>query len=128
MEIRVTRSNREPRAARDTWLIFSLNVSGQFVGNRTADTAIWSAAGIKGKVMLRKRRGPREDDAGFTLIECLIVAVILGALAAVVVVAVNGLSDRGKLAACQADKTTTQVAVEAYTAKNAGYPATLTSS
>ncbi|MDT7725578.1 MAG: hypothetical protein QOI21_2154 [Actinomycetota bacterium] len=52
---------------------------------------------IRGKVMLRKRRGPREDDAGFTLIERLIVVVILGALAAVLVFAVNGLSDRGKV-------------------------------
>jgi general secretion pathway protein G len=75
--------------------------------------------------MLRKLREDRKNDAGFTLIELLIVIVILGILAAVVVFAVNGLSDRGKTAACQADKTTTQVAVEAYYAKNSGYPATL---
>jgi len=76
--------------------------------------------------MLRKLREGRKNDAGFTLIELLIVIVILGILAAVVVFAVNGLSDRGKTAACQADKTTTQVAVEAFYAKNTAYPATLT--
>jgi general secretion pathway protein G len=71
--------------------------------------------------MFHQRRGLRENDAGFTLIELLIVIVILGVLAAVVVFAVNGVTDRGKASACQADISTAQVASEAYYAKNGNY-------
>jgi prepilin-type N-terminal cleavage/methylation domain-containing protein len=107
-------------------LIFSLNVAGHLVRKSNGRPDIQIGCRIKGEIMLRKLREDRKNDAGFTLIELLIVIVILGILAAVVVFAVNGLSDRGKTAACQADKTTTQVAVEAYYAKNTAYPATLT--
>jgi general secretion pathway protein G len=73
--------------------------------------------------MLQERHGPRKTDAGFTLIELLIVIVILGVLAAVVVFAVNGISNRGKDSACQADVSTAQIASEAYYAKNGTYAA-----
>jgi hypothetical protein len=36
---------------------------------RRANSAIRSAARIKGEAMLRQRRGPRKNDAGFTFIE-----------------------------------------------------------
>ncbi len=55
---------------------------------------------------------------GFTLVELLVVIVILGILAAVVVFAVNGISDRGQSAACATDQSTLRTAVEAYRAKN----------
>lgn len=55
---------------------------------------------------------------GFTLVELLVVIVILGILAAVVVFAVNGISDRGQSAACKTDESTLRTAVEAYRAKN----------
>lgn len=55
---------------------------------------------------------------GFTLVELLVVIVILGILAAVVVFAVNGISDKGQTAACDTDKQTLRTAVEAYRAKN----------
>lgn len=55
---------------------------------------------------------------GFTLVELLVVIVILGILAAVVVFAVNGISDRGQTAACNTDASTLRTAVEAYRAKN----------
>jgi prepilin-type N-terminal cleavage/methylation domain-containing protein len=71
----------------------------------------------------QRLRAARQDESGFTLIELLIVIVILGVLAGVVVFAVNGITDRGVTAACKADKTTVAVAVEAYYAKNAAYPA-----
>ena len=64
-------------------------------------------------------------DDGFTLIELLIVIVILGILSGVVVFAVNGITDRGATAACQADVSTTTVASEAYFAKNNVYAPTL---
>jgi general secretion pathway protein G len=57
-------------------------------------------------------------DKGFTLVELLIVIVILGVLATVTVFAVRGISSRGQLTACQSDKATLDVAVEAYFAQN----------
>jgi general secretion pathway protein G len=63
-------------------------------------------------------RPARHRDRGFTLVELLIVIVILGVLAAVTVFAVRGVTDRGEVSACAADKNTIQVAVEAYHAQN----------
>jgi general secretion pathway protein G len=54
---------------------------------------------------------------GFTLIELLVVIVILGILAAVVVFAVGGITDRGKTSACKTDKRTLLTAGEAYIAQ-----------
>ena len=68
---------------------------------------------------LRKRRG----DEGFTLIELLIVIVILGILAAVVVISVSGITDRGGKSACQASRTSVLTAGEAFYAQNGTYPA-----
>ena len=65
-------------------------------------------------IQLRKAR---EDEGGFTLIELLIVIVILGILAAVVVFAVSGVTDKGSLEACKADAKTIDVAAEAYYAQ-----------
>ena len=63
-----------------------------------------------------------KNQSGFTLIELLVVIVILGILSGIVVFAVSGIQDRGNAAACQTDKKTVQVAVEAYYAKNGAYP------
>ena len=68
---------------------------------------------------LRKER----TEGGFTLIELLIVIVILGILAAIVVFAVSGITDRGNASACKADANTVQVASEAYRAQNGSYAA-----
>ncbi|HEX2040247.1 MAG TPA: prepilin-type N-terminal cleavage/methylation domain-containing protein [Acidimicrobiales bacterium] len=70
-----------------------------------------------------ERLSRKRQEEGFTLIELLIVIVILGILAAVVVFAVGGISDRGKKAACQSDLKTVETAVEAYYAQNSKYPA-----
>jgi general secretion pathway protein G len=59
----------------------------------------------------------KKNDEGFTLIELLIVIVILGILAAVVVFAVGGITDRGQESACDADFKTLEVAYEAYIAQ-----------
>jgi type II secretion system protein G len=66
----------------------------------------------------------QRKQEGFTLIELLIVIVILGILAAVVVFAVGGISDKGTNAACKSDVKTLETAVEAYYAKNTAYPTT----
>lgn len=73
--------------------------------------------------MLQRLRAARRNENGFTLTELLIVVVILGVLAAIVVFAVSGITDRGVEAACDADKRTVQTAVEAYHAQNNAYPA-----
>ena len=65
----------------------------------------------------------KKNDEGFTLIELLIVIVILGILATVVVFAVGGITDRGKTSACDADRNTLEVAIEAYNAQYGDYPA-----
>jgi prepilin-type N-terminal cleavage/methylation domain len=67
----------------------------------------------------------RRRESGFTLIELLIVIVILGVLAAVVILAVGAFDDRGEEAACKSDVKAVEVAVEAYRAKNGAYPETL---
>jgi general secretion pathway protein G len=71
--------------------------------------------------VLKHLRNKMEDknlvEQGFTLIELLIVIVILGILAAVVVFAVSGITDRGGSSACQADVNTLRTAIEAYRAQ-----------
>lgn len=70
---------------------------------------------------LRARLDAGRQDDGFTLIELLIVIVILGILAAIVVFAVGGITDKGQTSACSGDKKTLQTAEESYFAnKDAG--------
>ncbi|MCW2602246.1 MAG: hypothetical protein JWN61_381 [Pseudonocardiales bacterium] len=66
----------------------------------------------------------RKEEGGFTLIELLIVIVILGILAAIVVFAVGGITNRGQSAACGSDKKNVEVAAEAYYAQTGSYPTT----
>ena len=66
---------------------------------------------------IRKAR----EEQGFTLIELLIVIVILGILAAIVVFAVGGITDKGNKSACKSDLKTVEVASEAYFAQNKSY-------
>ena len=70
--------------------------------------------------MISRIRKSNEDE-GFTLIELLVVIVILGILAAIVVFAVGGITDRGNQSACKSDLKNVEVAQEAYVAKNAAY-------
>jgi general secretion pathway protein G len=74
--------------------------------------------------LLTAREARRNED-GFTLIELLIVIVILGVLAGIVVFSVRGISDRGDAAACKANRSAADTAVEAYYAKNGSNPANL---
>lgn len=64
----------------------------------------------------------RGQDEGFTLIELLVVIIILGVLAAVVVFSVGGLDDTAQDAACAADLSTVEIAVEAFRANTGAYP------
>src|SRR5436190_16553025 len=70
---------------------------------------------------MSRQRNRRNDEEGFTLIELLVVVVILGVLAAIVVFAVGGVTDKGKASACKTDLKSVEVAEEAYFAKNNSY-------
>lgn len=63
-------------------------------------------------------------QSGFTLVELLVVIVILGILAAVVVFAVTGITDKGKSSACTIEVRTVNTALQAFNAKSASnaYP------
>ena len=70
---------------------------------------------------MQRIRKMMAHEGGFTLIELLIVIIILGILAAIVVFAVGGITNRGLNAACQADYKTVEIAQEAYFAKYSAY-------
>jgi prepilin-type N-terminal cleavage/methylation domain-containing protein len=57
------------------------------------------------------RRAANRRDAGFTLIEILIVIVVLGLLAAVVLFALGGITSKSAQAACKADGATVSEAI-----------------
>jgi general secretion pathway protein G len=60
---------------------------------------------------------------GFTLVELLVVIVILGILAAVVVFAVGGSTDKAQENTCKSERATAEAAIEAYRVKIEAYPA-----
>ncbi len=55
-----------------------------------------------------------KQDAGFTLVELLVVVAIMGVLSTVSVFAVRGVTDRGQESACASDKRVLEVAVETW--------------
>lgn len=67
---------------------------------------------------MQPRGMPNRPEAGFTLIEMLIVIVVLGVLAAVVVFSVSGISDVGQSSACKSDRQAVVTAEEAMRARS----------
>jgi general secretion pathway protein G len=67
--------------------------------------------------MTHRLQESRNAEEGFTLVELLVVIVILGILAAIVVFAVGGVSNKGQTAATATDVSVLEAAQEAYFAK-----------
>jgi prepilin-type N-terminal cleavage/methylation domain-containing protein len=68
--------------------------------------------------MARSGRGVDERrDAGYTLVELLVVVVVLGILATVVLLSVGSARDDAEQSACQTDYRQLQTAWEAYKAR-----------
>jgi prepilin-type N-terminal cleavage/methylation domain-containing protein len=68
-----------------------------------------------------------KDERGFTIVELLIVIVVIAILAAIVIVAYNGIQNRAKTQSANASATVVQKKIEAYAAANNGsYPSATT--
>lgn len=67
-----------------------------------------------------------KKQRGFTIVELLIVIVIIGILAAITIVAYNGVQSRSRFAKMQSDIKSIQKYIEAYNATNGSYPNTST--
>ncbi len=61
---------------------------------------------------------------GFTIVELLIVIVVIAILAAIVIVAYNGIQDKARFAQKRSDIENLQKLVELYYAQNGSYPDT----
>lgn len=64
---------------------------------------------------------------GFTIVELLIVIVVIGILAAITIVAFNGVQARAQIAKSQSDLKSIQKLLELYKADNGNYPNTIVS-
>ena len=63
-------------------------------------------------------------QSGFTIVELLIVIIVIAILAAITVVAYNGIQDRARASKAESDIASVQRLVEAYNAVNGKYPMT----
>ena len=65
-----------------------------------------------------------KNQKGFTIVELLIVIVVIGILAAITIVAFNGVQNRGKASSAQSAASSLDKKAEAYNAVNGQYPNT----
>ncbi len=65
-----------------------------------------------------------KNQKGFTIVELLIVIVVIGILAAITIVAYNGIQNRAKTTKSQSAASDVQKKAEAYNAINEHYPLT----
>lgn len=68
-------------------------------------------------------RMPRKNT-GFTIVEFLIVIVVIGILAAITVVAYNGIQERARFSAMKSDLASLNKAIQLYYSENGTYPIT----
>ena len=65
-----------------------------------------------------------QQERGFTIVELLIVIVVIGILAAITIVAYNGVTARANTTTAQSAASAVGKKIEAYNAEKTGYPAT----
>jgi prepilin-type N-terminal cleavage/methylation domain-containing protein len=63
-----------------------------------------------------------KKERGFTIVELLIVIVVIAILAAIVIVAYNGIQNRAKTQSAQSAAANMQKKIEAYNAATGSYP------
>jgi prepilin-type N-terminal cleavage/methylation domain-containing protein len=68
----------------------------------------------------------KKTTGGFTIVELLVVIVVIAILAAITIVAYNGIQNRAQMAGVQADMNNAMKSVEVYKATNDAYPASIT--
>ena len=68
----------------------------------------------------------QRKDSGFTIVELLIVIVIIAILAAITIVAYNGIQNRANSAAAQSAASNLSKKIEAYNAEQGTYPTATT--
>lgn len=79
---------------------------------------------MKLSVLPRHRVNCAKKQAGFTLIEIMVVVVIMGILAALVVPRLIGSADQARVAAAKQDISTMMSALKMYKLENQRYPTT----
>ena len=67
----------------------------------------------------------RSLQQAFTIVELLIVIVVIAILAAITIVAYNGIQDRARSAALQSDLSQVDKQLKLFQAENGTYPATV---
>lgn len=73
---------------------------------------------------MKLQKATKQNQKGFTIVELLIVIVVIGILAAITIVAFNGIQDRTKATAKVNDVKSLQKVIELYYAQNGSYPST----
>jgi prepilin-type N-terminal cleavage/methylation domain-containing protein len=63
-----------------------------------------------------------KEEKGFTIVELLIVIVVIGILAAIVLIAFNGVQSRAKTTSAKSTASGVQKKIEAYNAAQTNYP------
>lgn len=71
--------------------------------------------------MFQRIRSSKAAEAGFTLVEMVVVVAVIGILASVAVLAIGNTTEASKEAACEADLATVQTAADSYYAATGDY-------